>query len=65
MATTPPLRRAASALTTTLPEGAKVMARSSATGGFASSSPTHVAPSACGGFAVRLAASDDVDLAIP
>ncbi len=61
----PPLRRAESALTTTLPEGAKVMARSSSTGGFASSSPTHAAPSDCGGLAVRLAAGDDVDLAIP
>src|SRR5271156_8903 len=45
MATTPPLRRLASALTTTSPLGAKVTARSSSTGGFSFSFPTHVAPS--------------------
>src|ERR1035438_9398927 len=43
IATTPPFRRADRALTTTFPLGAKVMARSSSVGGFASSLPTQVA----------------------
>ena len=41
------------------------MARSSSVGGFASSSPTQVAPSDCSGLAVSLAAGDYVDFAIP
>ncbi len=44
MATTPPLRRLESALMTTAPLGAKVMARSSSTGGLSFSVPTHFAP---------------------
>src|SRR3989442_8692198 len=44
IATTPPFRRLARAATTTSPLGAKVIARSSATGGRSRSPPTHVAP---------------------
>ncbi len=52
MATTPPLRNEASALTTTLPAGANVTARSSGTGGLASRSPTQVAPASRAAYAV-------------
>ena len=65
MATMPPLRRLESALRTTAPLGAKVMARSSWTGGLSFSVPTQVAPSGAACVAVGFAAGGDVDLAVP
>ncbi len=65
MATMPPLRRLERAATTTAPLGAKVMARSSWTGGLSFSLPTQVAPRAAARAAVGFAAGADVDFAVP